>query len=189
MTRRRSILLGSALAVPVAALAIAGCGGNSHDNTVKASPSATTTSAKHAGSALVGVRDTKLGKILVDAHGRTLYLFEKDKGAKSTCFGACASAWPPLTTTARPKAGAGATASLIATTARSDGAREVTYKNRPLYYFAGDHAAGETNGEGLNAFGGGWDVLSPTGSKIEGDGSASASSSSSSSSSGSGGGY
>jgi predicted lipoprotein with Yx(FWY)xxD motif len=179
MTRRGTLLLGPALAVPVAALAIAGCGSNNNGNNVKASPSATTTSAKHAGRALVGVRDTKLGKILVDAQGRTLYLFEKDKGAKSTCFGACASAWPPLTTSGNPKAGAGATPSLIATIARSDGAREVTYKSRPLYYYAGDKAAGETNGEGLNAFGGGWDVLSPAGSKIEGDGSASASSSSS----------
>jgi quercetin dioxygenase-like cupin family protein len=70
------------------------------DPAFKASPAATTTSAaKHADSAVVGVRATRLGKILVDAQGRTLYLFEKDKGARSTCFGACASAWPPLTTT------------------------------------------------------------------------------------------
>jgi predicted lipoprotein with Yx(FWY)xxD motif len=178
MTRRRTLLLGPALAVPVAALAIAGCGSNS--NTMKASPAATTAAtAKHANGVVVAVRATRLGKILVDAQGRTLYLFERDTGAKSTCFGACAKAWPPLTTTGNPKAGAGATASLIATIARADGAREVTYKSRPLYYFAGDHAAGDTNGEGLNAFGGGWDVLSPAGSKIEGGDSGSATSSSS----------
>jgi predicted lipoprotein with Yx(FWY)xxD motif len=179
MTRRRTLLLGPALAVPVAALAIAGCGSNSNDNNVKASPATTTTSAKRSGGAVVGVRDSKLGKILVDAHGRTLYLFEKDTGPKSTCFGACARIWPPLTTSGKPQAGTGATASLIATIARSDGAREVTYNSRPLYYYAGDQAAGDTNGEGLNGFGGGWDVLSPAGSKIEGDGSGSAGSSSS----------
>jgi predicted lipoprotein with Yx(FWY)xxD motif len=182
MTRRRTILLAPALAVAAAGLAIAGCGGNSSDNNVKASPAATTTAAaNHTHSAVVGVRDSKLGRILVDAQGRTLYLFEKDKGAKSTCFGACASAWPPLTTTGNPKAGTGAMGSLIATIARPDGTREVTYKNQPLYYYVGDQAAGDTNGEGLDAFGGGWDVLSPVGTKIEGDGSDSASSSSSSS--------
>lgn len=183
MIRTRTLLLGPALAVPAAALAVAGCGGGYSNNNVKASPSATTTSAKHAGSAVVGVRATKLGKIMVDAQGRTLYLFEKDTSAKSTCFGACANAWPPLTTTGKPKAGTGATATLIATISRSDGAREVTYNSRPLYYYAGDHGPGDTNGQGLNAFGASWDVLSPTGTKIEGARSGSASSSSS------GGGY
>src|SRR5512132_3634633 len=109
MTRRRTILLAPALAVAAAGLAIAGCGSSSSDNNVKASPAATTTAAaNHTHSAVVGVRNSKLGRILVDAQGRTLYLFEKDKGAMSTCFGACASAWPPLTTTGNPKAGAGA---------------------------------------------------------------------------------
>jgi predicted lipoprotein with Yx(FWY)xxD motif len=171
MIRARTLLLGPALAVPAVALAVAGCGGG-YSNNVKAGPSATTTSAaKHAHSAVVGVRATKLGKILVDAQGRTLYLFERDNGAKSTCFGACANAWPPLTTTGTPRAGAGATASLIATISRSNGAREVTYKNQPLYRYAGDHGPGDTNGQGVNAFGAGWDVLSPTGTKIEGAGS------------------
>ena len=185
MTRRRTFLLSPALIGSLAALAIAGCGTTGNANNGKAGPATTTTTsaAKHANSAVVGVRDTKLGKILVDAQGRSLYLFEKDTGAKSTCFGACASAWPPLTTSGKPTAATGATASLIATIARSDGAREVTYNGQPLYYYAGDQAAGDTNGEGLDAFGGGWDVLSPAGSKIEGDDSGAASSSSS------GGGY
>lgn len=183
MTRRRTLRLGPALAVPAAALALAGCGGYSNNNNVKASPAARTTSAKHAGRAVIGVRATKLGKILVDAQGRTLYRFEKDNGAKSTCFGACASAWPPLMTTGTPTAGPGATASLIATISRSDGAPEVTYHNQPLYHYTGDHAAGDTNGQGLNTFGAGWDVLFPTGTKLEGASSGSASSSSS------GGGY
>ena len=162
MTRIRSIYVGSALALPLVALAIAGCGGSS-DN-AKASPSSTKTS--NSAGATVNVRSTSLGKILVDSQGRTLYLFEKDKGPKSSCFGACASAWPPFQTSGKPKAGSGTTASLIGTTTRSDGNDEVTYNGHPLYYYAGDQKAGVTNGQDLNQFGASWYVLSPAGNKI-----------------------
>jgi predicted lipoprotein with Yx(FWY)xxD motif len=156
MTHRRSIYLGSALALPAIAVAIAGCGGNSSN--ANASPASS--------GSTVNVRSTSLGKILVDSQGRTLYLFEKDTGPKSTCFGACASAWPPFRTTGKPKAGAGVTASLLGTTTRSDGNDEVTYSGHPLYYYAGDQKAGDTNGQDLNQFGAPWYVLSPAGKKI-----------------------
>jgi predicted lipoprotein with Yx(FWY)xxD motif len=164
MTRRRNIFLGAALAAPLAALAIAGCGGSG--GAVKASSPAAT---KSAGGATVDVRTTNLGKTLVDAQGRTLYLFEKDKGMNSTCFGSCASVWPPFTTSGKPKAGAGVTASLLGTTARSDGKPEVTYNGHPLYYYAADQKPGDTTGEGLDQFGAKWYVLSPTGKKIDND--------------------
>src|SRR5262245_2015666 len=121
MTPHRSTLLAPALAVPLIAVAISGCGGSNNAN---ATPSTTTTKAP---AASVNVSDTSLGKILVDPQSRSLYLFEKDKGPKSTCSGACAVAWPPFTTNGTPKAGSGANASMVGTTTRTDGKDEVTY--------------------------------------------------------------
>ena len=117
--------------------------------------------------ATVAVRDSKLGKILVDGHGRTLYLFEADKGTSSTCYGACASAWPPLTTTGKPQAGNGASPALLGTTPRTDHTTEVTYNHHPLYYFVSDTKPGDITGQGLNSFGTKWYVLNPKGNKID----------------------
>ncbi len=128
-------------------------------------------SARAATSAAVGVARSRLGRILVDGRGRTLYLFEKDKSMASTCYGACAGIWPPLTTAGKPHAVQGALAARLGTTRRSDGKLEVTYNGHPLYRYVGDTQPGDTKGQGLNQFGGGWDVLSPKGTKIEGGGS------------------
>ena len=117
--------------------------------------------------ATISVGSSSLGQILVDGNGKTLYLFEADTSTQSTCSGACAQAWPPLTTSGAPNVAGGASASLLGTTTRSDGTTQVTYSGHPLYYFSGDAKAGDTNGEGSTAFGAGWDVLSPTGGKIE----------------------
>ena len=117
--------------------------------------------------ATVAVRDSKLGKILVDGHGRTLYLFEADKGTSSTCYGACASAWPPLTTTGTPRAGNGASPALLGTPPRTDHTTEVTYNHHPLYYFVSDTKPGDITGQGLNSFGTKWYVLNPKGNKID----------------------
>jgi predicted lipoprotein with Yx(FWY)xxD motif len=165
MTRRRNIILVPALAVPMIAVAIAGCGGSS--NNASASPSTTTTKqSSSAGGAAANLRSTSLGKILVDSRGRSLYLFEKDTGPKSTCFSACASAWPPFRTNGKPTAGTGVKASLLGTTTRSDGNPEVTYNGHPLYYYAGDQKAGDTNGQDLNQFGASWYVVSAAGKKV-----------------------
>jgi predicted lipoprotein with Yx(FWY)xxD motif len=112
---------------------------------------------------VVGVRDTSLGRILVDGQGRTLYRFGKDTGARSTCAGACATNWPPVLTTGRPTAGAGASAASVASSHRPDGGRGVTYAGHPLYAFSGDGAPGDTNGEGIEAFGGRWDAVTASG--------------------------
>ena len=119
------------------------------------------------GPATISVGSSSLGQILVGANGKTLYLFEADTSTQSTCSGACAQAWPPLTTTGAPKAAGSAPAPLLGTTGRSDGTTQVTYNGHPLYYFVSDTKPGDTNGEGSTAFGAGWDVLSPTGAKIE----------------------
>src|SRR2546423_2285102 len=120
-----------------------------------------------SGSATISVQGSSLGQILVDGNGKTLYLFEADTSAQSTCSGACAQAWPPVTTSGAPKAAGGASASLLGTSARSDGTTQVTFGGHPLYSFTGDTKPGDTNGEGSTALAAGWDLLSPTGGKIE----------------------
>ena len=158
---RRTLLAIVAAAVVAAAVAVAGCGssyGGSASTAAPASPGA---------GASVGVASTKLGKVLVDAHGRTLYLFEADKSGMSNCAGACASVWPPLATTGKPKAAAGVDAAKLGTTKRADGSSEVTYNGHPLYTYAGDTARGQTTGQGLDDFGAEWYVLSASGNKID----------------------
>src|SRR4029079_12914875 len=115
---------------------------------------------------LVSTASTKLGKILVNSSGRTLYLFGKDKNGKSSCSGMCASFWPPLITTGKPRAGTGAKASLLGTTKRADGRVQVTYNHHPLYTFKKDTKKGQTNGEGLSAFGATWYAVSPAGARV-----------------------
>jgi len=115
--------------------------------------------------ALVTTRKTKLGTILVNAQGRSLYLFLKDKNGKSACSGACAKAWPPLMTTGKPKAAGGANAKLLGTTKRSNGT-QVTYNGHPLYTFFQDTKAGQTKGQGSNFFGALWYVMGTNGKQI-----------------------
>jgi predicted lipoprotein with Yx(FWY)xxD motif len=126
---------------------------------------AVATGSAASGGASVSVRKTKLGTILVDRQGRTLYDFGKDKHGKSACAGSCAKFWPPLITTGRPKAGKGVQAKLLGTTVRKSG-RQVTYAGHPLYTYAGDTKAGQTNGEGSTNFGAAWYVLAPNGHQI-----------------------
>jgi len=117
-------------------------------------------------------KNGKLGQILVDGAGRSLYLFEKDKGSTSSCYSDCAKVWPPFTSSGAATGGAGATSSLLGSTSRTDGTKQVTYHGHPLYYYVSDeHTSGSATGEGLNQFGAEWYVLSPAGSKVEKGGS------------------
>lgn len=117
--------------------------------------------------ARVSAAQSSLGKIIVDGQGRTLYLFEKDSRGRSACSGTCAMYWPPLITHGKPIAGRGLKSSLLGTIRWANGARQVTFAGHPLYRYALDTKAGQTNGEGLQDFGAGWDALSPAGKKIE----------------------
>ena len=114
----------------------------------------------------VKIVNSKLGRILVDSKGITLYDFVKDKGTTSVCYGACAALWPPLLTKGKPVAAPGVRGSLLGTTKRKDGKLEVTYNGHPLYYFVTDRKPGQTTGQGVNQFGGPWWVLSPAGKEI-----------------------
>jgi predicted lipoprotein with Yx(FWY)xxD motif len=159
MTRNRPFGVLAALAVPLVTLVVAGCGSSNNTPTATVKPAG-------GSSATVSVANTSLGKILVDSQGMTLYQFEQDSAGKSTCSGACASAWPPLRASGKPTVGGGAKASLIGTIPRSDGKPQVTYNGHPLYGYSGDSNPGDTNGQALSAFGAPWYVLSATGNAI-----------------------
>ena len=118
------------------------------------------------GNATVKLGTSNLGRILVDAHGKTLYIWAHDKSSKSTCNGGCAGYWPPLISKGRPQAIAGANGKLLGTSRRSDGRLQVTYAGHPVYYFVQDTKAGQTNGEGLTDFGGRWDPVSAAGKAV-----------------------
>ena len=163
MTRSPITFLAAAAVVPLVALAVAGCGGGDDNNATASAAPPKTPSGQ---SATVGVANSNLGRILVDSKGRTLYLFKQDSGPKSTCFGECASDWPPVRAHGKPTVGRGLTASKVRTTPRSDGKPQVTYNGHPLYLFAGDKNPGDTNGQGLSAFGAKWYVLSRAGNQI-----------------------
>jgi predicted lipoprotein with Yx(FWY)xxD motif len=120
----------------------------------------TTAPAAAAGAAVMLGQNTTLGSFLVDSKGMTLYIFTNDTPNTSNCNAGCTGNWPPLLTSGAPTAGDGVTASMLGTTTRSDGTTQVTYNGAPLYYFAGDKAAGDTNGEGKA---GSWYVMTPAG--------------------------
>jgi predicted lipoprotein with Yx(FWY)xxD motif len=130
-------------------------------SSTKPAPSPTAT----ASGTTITTSQSKLGTILVDSSGFTVYLFAKDTGTSSTCYGACAGIWPPVLTTGAPVAGSGADASLLGTTKRTDGKLQVTYAGHPLYYYTGDSKAGQTNGQGQDQFGGKWYAVTPNGSE------------------------
>jgi len=179
--------LAGAAAIPLVALVVAGCGSSS-SSTSGASASTAPPKTASGAPATIGVANTGLGKVLVDAQGRTVYLFKKDSGTTSACTGACAGAWPPVRANGKPTAGAGANASLLGTAARSDGAAQVTYNGHPLYVFVMDQKPGDTKGQGVTAFGASWFALTPAGNQASGSASKSSGSTSNGGTSSSGGG-
>jgi predicted lipoprotein with Yx(FWY)xxD motif len=180
---RRTRLYASAVLAIAVALVVAACGSSSSSSTSSKHAASSTPVSTNASatSVMVKTAHSSLGTILVGPNGKTLYLFELDKQGKSNCSGACASIWPPLTTTGKPGASGGAMAADLGTVTRSDGTKQVTYKGHPLYYYAADNSPGKTTGQGLNQFGAKWWVVAPSGAAITKSGSGGKSSSSSSS--------
>jgi predicted lipoprotein with Yx(FWY)xxD motif len=165
----------TAAGLPVAiALAVAGCGSSHKSSTRGASSSsggvnsAQSSAPASGAAATIATRSTSLGTILTGTSGRTVYLFEADKGGKSSCNGACAQTWPPV---AAASAGSGVKAALLTTTTRSDGSKQAVYKGHPLYYFTGDTQPTDTRGEGLHTFGADWYEIGPSGRNVEKPGS------------------
>ncbi len=128
-----------------------------------AEPSAEASEAAAGGS--IVLVDNALGKIIVagDESGKTIYAFTPDSAGTPTCYDACAENWPPVVPEGTPAAGAGLDAALLTTVDRTDGTKQLKYGDWPLYYFAGDAAAGDTNGQGLNSK---WFVIGADGKLI-----------------------
>lgn len=176
MTRTLTIFAMAALAI-AAVLAIAGCGGG-NDSTGgayggKGSSATETETAKsppgaESGAAVLTVASApKVGAILVDPEGFTVYDFHKDEGTASSCYGACAKVWPPVLTAGAPQAGEGASSSKLGTTKRKDGTTQVTYAGHPLYTYTADAKPGEANGNDIDQFGAEWYALQPNGEEPE----------------------
>ena len=120
-----------------------------------------------ASGTAINLASTRLGQVLVDSKGLTVYLFQADSNTTSNCNSAsCVQYWPPVLTNGAPQAGTGVNASLLGTITRADGTDQVTYAGHPLYRFVSDKAAGDETGQGVNAFGAPWYVVSPSGAQI-----------------------
>jgi predicted lipoprotein with Yx(FWY)xxD motif len=144
------------------ALSIAGCGGGgSSTGSTEAEPQASGGSGEEVFTAEVN----GLGTVLTNGEGQTVYIFRKDKGEESACYGECASFWPALTTKGAPTGAEGAETADLGTIERKDGTMQVTYKGHPLYTFITDEAPGEAAG---NEFEGLWFAVDTTGEAVKG---------------------
>jgi predicted lipoprotein with Yx(FWY)xxD motif len=163
VSARATLVAGLAAAAVAAAALVVALAHSSSDDRASGSTRATASGAP-AAPADVHVRRTKLGRILVDRRGHTLYLFRKDRGGRSACSGACARVWPPLLVAgSRPVGGHGIVAAKLTTTRRRDNALQVVYNGHPLYMMTADSRPGQTVGQG---FLGTWFVVSPAGRQI-----------------------
>lgn len=165
-----------AVALVVGLLGVAGCGGDDDDSdsasettapetTAAKTGETTTPAAPGGGGTEVTVADSEFGKILFDGKDQAIYLFDKEKSAKSECYGECAAAWPPVLTEGQPSAGAGADAAKLGTTKRTDGKTQVTYSGHPLYYYV-DDPPGKVLCHNVDEFGGLWLVVQPSGDAV-----------------------
>ena len=163
------------LAAIVSAALIAGlaaCSGGERRETADTTTASATVPAQSAApSAAIGARlavaeKSGIGRYVTDAKGRSVYLFLKDIGDSSSCYDACAAAWPPLLSTGGTVAGDIAVRTdLLGMSQRRDGATQVTYEGAPLYYYEDDKQPGDITGQGKEEFGGKWYLVSPAGGK------------------------
>ncbi len=190
---RKTHALALLAVLAVAAIVVAGCGGGGYssgesssgssnenassesssgpgsryggsDESENKSASSEAAPGAESGAGVVSLGNVpKLGMVLVDSNGMTLYDFHKDKGTTSSCYGPCAEGWPPMLTEGEPTVGNGASASQLGTTERKDGTMQVTYAGHPLYTFVEDKKPGEANGNDITAFGGEWYALQGNG--------------------------
>ena len=174
-SKRTKLFVGVGGAVAAAAT-VAAC--SSAASSTAAAPAASPTGASPAaaspagggasssGGTVIETATSSAGTFLTNGSGRAVYLWAKDTGDMSNCNGACAGAWPPVTTTGTATASGGAKASDIGTITRSDGTKQVTYDGHPLYYFSGDSGPGTASGQGSDGFGAKWWLVAPTGSDV-----------------------
>jgi len=155
-----------------AALLVAACSSAASSSTgaaaagTPAGAASSSSSASASGGTVIETASSAAGMFLTNGSGRAVYLWVKDTGDTSNCSGACAGAWPPVTTTGSATASGGAKASDLGTITRSDGTKQVTYDGHPLYYFSGDSGPGTASGQGSDGFGAKWWLVAPTGSDV-----------------------
>jgi predicted lipoprotein with Yx(FWY)xxD motif len=188
---KRPLALGAAGISALVLLAGCGSSSSSSSSTAASTPASTaastptqstaaSTTASSSSAMTIATKHGKLGTILAAGPKHlTVYLFEADKGTSSSCSGACAKEWPPVTTEGKPTASGSAVSGDLGTAMRSDGSEQVTYKGHPLYFYDDDKDSGDAYGQGSKQFGAGWYVLKPSGEKIDSDSSAKSSGSSS----------
>jgi predicted lipoprotein with Yx(FWY)xxD motif len=152
------------LSLAALALIATGCGGSSSSSSSSGQTQASSSESSGSAATVSASESPELGMVLVDSEGFTVYSFAKDKGSTSSCYGACAEAWPPLIAAGKPDAGEGASSADLGTTKRKDGKLQVTYAGHPLYTFVEDRSPGEADGNGSTAFGGEWNALDESGS-------------------------
>jgi len=171
-------LIAAPIALAACGLFLAGCGQASQvTGTPGISPAAAAAAAPTSASAPAAAKPAEvapaavaqagtLGQVLVGANGNTLYAFTKDVDGVSTCFDACAAAWPAVTVTAGFTPPAGVDPALVSAVDRPDGSQQLKIGKWPLYFYAGDGAPGETNGQGV---GGVWFAQAADGTLVKGD--------------------
>jgi predicted lipoprotein with Yx(FWY)xxD motif len=154
---RRTMIL-----VAACVLLFAACGGDEEEPSAGGGQD----QPQEEAAATIEVASASLGDILADPDGNTLYMFvpDEEKNGEPTCYEDCAEAWPAFEATGDLTAGEGLDQSLLASVERTDGTTQVTYNDLPLYYFSGDEAAGDTNGQGLMDV---WYVVSPEGEPVD----------------------
>lgn len=161
--------VGGAVGVAVLAAACSSTSSSTGAAAGSASSAPASSGASASGSAMViKTASSSAGTILTDGSGRAVYVWAKDTGSTSACSGACAAAWPPVTTTGTATASGSAQSSDLGTITRSDGTKQVTYDKHPLYYFAGDSGPGTATGQASDQFGAKWWLVAPSGSDITG---------------------
>jgi predicted lipoprotein with Yx(FWY)xxD motif len=162
---KRSLIASSGLAAMALLTAACGSGGGAYG---AGTPVASASSSPTATATTLMLANSKLGQILADRSGRSLYVFEADTGTTSVCVSAgCVAEWPPFTADGTPQVTAGLAADQLGTTNRPDGRHQVTYHGHPLYYFAGDSQPGSTAGQALNDNGGPWYVVDADGTPVD----------------------
>lgn len=131
-----------------------------------AGASSSSAAAGGSGSTVITTVSSSAGTFLANSSGHAVYLWTKDSNGMSACSGACAGAWPPVTTTGTVTASGGAKSSDLGTITRSNGTKQVTYDGHPLYLFSGDSGPGTASGQGNDGFGAKWWLVSPSGSDV-----------------------
>ena len=148
--------------VVACALLFAACGGDEDEPSAGGGQD----QPQEEAAATIEVTSASMGDILADPDGNTLYMFvpDQENNGEPTCYDDCAAAWPAFEAMGDLTAGEGLDQSLLASVERTDGTTQVTYKDLPLYYFSGDEAPGDTNGQGLMDV---WYVVSSEGEPVD----------------------